>query len=188
MIVEGTFGVEKLPNRRQQENHLIQSIKATLDDGRKVAIQVDPLGMAQELLLSLKSHPLFANQPIQIWIDLSIQQACNLIGEIIEELPNRVQNFAKNQTLFLEEKLFPQIKAINLSEMSNPSDSPTIILFSSADEIEALRPIFNESWTFFLTDTPNVSWPSVFPVMFMPRITPLKITPIVKDSSNSFIT
>jgi Cft2 family RNA processing exonuclease len=149
LILEGTLGTTKLPNHRQQENQLIQEIKTVLDDIGKVAILIDPLGMAQELLLLFKSHPLFANQPIQIWIDPDIQQACDLMLGILEELPNRVQNFAKTQTLFLEFKLFPQIKVLNHFEVLEHCDRPTIVMLSDSSKVEDQASMFKESWTFF---------------------------------------
>jgi Cft2 family RNA processing exonuclease len=112
LIIEGTYGTMRHPHRRQQEKHLMARIYTGIANGQRVLLPVPPLGLGQELLKLLRSHHQFTGKDIDIWVGGNIADACDLYLKILPQLPLSVQNFARHQPLFWDERICPRMRRI----------------------------------------------------------------------------
>lgn len=110
LIVEGSYGTARHPHRRQQENQLAERISQAIASEYCVLLPTAPLGLAQELLMLLRSHHHFTGKDFTIWVDQAVATACDAYLEILADLPSSVQNFARHQPLFWDEKVRPRVR------------------------------------------------------------------------------
>jgi Cft2 family RNA processing exonuclease len=125
-IVAGTNGTVRHPHRRQQENDLMARFDRSLAAGNSIVLPVPTIGTAQELLLLLRSHHLFTGKDVDIWIDGDIAAGCDAYLEILPSFPPTVQNFARHQSLFWDEKVRPHAR--KLTALEQIDRRPCIIL------------------------------------------------------------
>lgn len=125
LIIEGTYGTHRLPHRRHQENQFLQQLKQALQEECLIILPLLPLGLAQEILLLLRSHCLFSGTPVDIWVDQEIAQVCDRYLEIISFLPRSVQNFTQRQPLFWDTNIYPHIHRLMPTQ---PLLAPGIVL------------------------------------------------------------
>jgi Cft2 family RNA processing exonuclease len=111
-IVEGTYGTSRHPHRRQQENNLMARIDRAINEQQSILIPVSALGIAQELLILLRSHHLFTGRDIDIWVDNPIAAGCDIYLQLLPHFPPSVQNFARHQSLFWDEKVRPHVRQL----------------------------------------------------------------------------
>ncbi|MEL7228002.1 MAG: MBL fold metallo-hydrolase, partial [Cyanobacteria bacterium J06576_12] len=97
LIVEGSYGTERHPHRKQQENYLVDRLTKALANGGRAVFPVPLIGLGQELLMLLRSHHQFTGQPIDIWVDPLIAEGCDTYLGCLSALPEPVQNFAQHQ-------------------------------------------------------------------------------------------
>lgn len=161
LIVEGSLGTARYPHRRQQENQLAELIYQALQGGQNVILPVPPLGMAQELLLLLRSHHLFTGKAIDIWVDRDIAQACDAYLAILPHLPTSVQNFAQHQALFWDTRIRPHVQHLHEAPLGAINTLPSIV--------------FGDWQTDFteLLATPGRPW-----LMLLPQATPAHPDPL----------
>ncbi|WP_446684524.1 MBL fold metallo-hydrolase [Cyanobacterium sp. HL-69] len=112
LIIEGTYGTARHPHRRQQEKHLMTKIREAIASNINVILPVPTFGLGQELLKLLRSHHQFTGANIDIWVDGNVAIACDLYLELIDYFPANVQNFAKHQPLFWDEKIKPRMRRL----------------------------------------------------------------------------
>ncbi len=156
LILEGSLGVARYPHRRQQENQVAEQIYQALQGGQNVVLPLPPLGMAQELLLLLRSHHLFTGKAIDIWVDNHIAQACDAYLAILPHLPKAVQNFAQHQSLFWDQRIYPHVQHLATAPLENINTLPSIVL---ADWHQDLTPLLHR---------PGRPW-----LMLLPQATPV---------------
>lgn len=113
LIIEGTYGTARHPHRRQQEKHLMERIKTALANDVNVILPVPIFGLGQELLKLLRSHHAFTGTDVDIWVDGNLPIACDLYLELLGYFPENVQNFAKHQPLFWDEKIKPRMYRVS---------------------------------------------------------------------------
>ena len=65
LIISGAYGTDRYPHRRQLETQLMEMIHRALSSGQSVLLTVPALGLAQEVLILLRSHHLFSGQPVR---------------------------------------------------------------------------------------------------------------------------
>lgn len=128
LIVEGTYGTSRHPHRRQQEKHLMEILKQGIDSNRSILLPVPLLGLAQEILKLLRSHYLFTGKDIDIWVDEEVAIACNQYLEILPYLPSNVQNFAKHQPLFWDDRVCPRMSQLSPQQIPNLGQNPSIVV------------------------------------------------------------
>lgn len=133
LIVEGSFGTTRHPHRRQQENQLAERMMQAIRQGLSVMLPVSTLGLAQELLMLLRSHHYFTGKDIDIWVEEPIAQGCDAYLNLLSTLPPTIRNFAQHQPLFWDERIRPHVRrldphppdthplAINRSRARSPS-------------------------------------------------------------------
>jgi Cft2 family RNA processing exonuclease len=128
LIVEGSYGTSRHPHRRQQENMLMARIDRAITQQQSIILPVSTLGIAQELLILLRSHHLFTGRDLDIWVDGSIITACDTYLPLLPYFPPAVQNFARHQSLFWDEKVRPHVRQLQPESLSNLHQRPCIII------------------------------------------------------------
>jgi Cft2 family RNA processing exonuclease len=129
LIIEGTYGTARHPHRRQQEKHLMERIKLALVSGANVILPVPMFGLGEELLKLLRSHHEFTGKDIDIWVDGNLPIACDLYLDLINYFPDNVQNFAKHQPLFWDEKIKPRMHRVPQNiDRHQLTKQPSIVL------------------------------------------------------------
>jgi Cft2 family RNA processing exonuclease len=160
LIVEGSYGTARQPHRRQQENTLVEQIHQALGQQRSIGLLAPALGQAQEILLLLRSHHLFTGRDVDLWVDESIADMCDRYLLCLAHLPATVQNFARNQSLFWDEKVRPRIRRLS-DRPPSMAASPEILLVSDVHRLSTPPAILlvpqqvgteTDHYTYLLTD------------------------------------
>lgn len=128
LIIEGTYGTSRHPHRRHQENQLAERINRAIADGCSVLLPTPALGLGQELLMLLRSHHHFTGRDLDIWVDGSVATGCDAYLELLPYLPSSVQNFARHQPLFWDERVRPRVRRLQSEHRNKVGKSPCIIL------------------------------------------------------------
>jgi Cft2 family RNA processing exonuclease len=157
LILEGSFGTARHPHRRQQENQLTQRIFQALQQKRSVVLVVPKLGLAQELLVLLRSHHTFTGKNIDIWVDETIALGCDLYLEMLHELPESIQNFARHQSLFWDERIRPRVRRFQSSARSPLEEQPCIVLLPPQTNLDAFCAAVPRSWLILFPQCPKQS-------------------------------
>lgn len=144
VIVEGSYGTARFPHRRQQENQIAERISRALSDGVSVLLPLPMVGLGQELLMLLRSHHLFTGRDLDIWVDGRVASGCDAYLELLPHLPASVQNFAKHQSLFWDDRVRPRVRRLHPEQRSLVGESPCIVLTD-----------FSTDWQEFCEDTPE---------------------------------
>ena len=133
LIVEGTYGTVRHPHRRLQEKQLMERIHDSLDRGKNVLLPVPPIGLGQEILKLLRSHHQFTGRDLDIWVDRSIARTCDIYLELLSQFPLSVQNFAKHQSLFWDERICPRMRRLGDRDMAIDNKSGVFIVDYMSD-------------------------------------------------------
>ena len=72
-----------------------------------ILLPTPSLGLGQELLMLLRSHHYFTGRGLNIWVDGDVARGCDAYLELLPHLPHAVQNFARHQPLFWDERVRP---------------------------------------------------------------------------------
>ncbi|MBR8827448.1 MAG: MBL fold metallo-hydrolase [Gomphosphaeria aponina SAG 52.96 = DSM 107014] len=128
LIIEGSYGSARHPHRRQQEKQLVTRIKEAIARQQNILLPVPTLGNGQEILKLLRSHHQFTGRDLDIWVDGSIAVACDTYLEILSQFPPSVQNFAKHQPLFWDQKVCPRMGRLTEQQKQNLGQSPCIVI------------------------------------------------------------
>jgi Cft2 family RNA processing exonuclease len=137
LILEGSFGTARHPHRRQQENRFTERVIQAVGQGKSVIIPVPILGLAQELLMLMRSHHTFTGKNLDIWVEDSIAQGCDAYLDLLPNLPPTVQNFAQHQALFWDERVRPRVRRLGTEGWrSPPLNSPCIVLVSETANLQ----------------------------------------------------
>ncbi|MBD2413999.1 hypothetical protein FACHB389_12130 [Nostoc calcicola FACHB-389] len=141
LIIEGTYGTSRHPHRRNQENQLAERINRAIADHCSVILPTPALGLGQELLMLLRSHHHFTGRDLDIWVDGAVATGCDAYLELLPHLPPSVQNFARHQPLFWDERVRPRVRRLKAEERATVGKSPCIVLTdSTADLREHCQP------------------------------------------------
>ena len=163
MIVEGSYGTERHPHRKQQENYLIDRLSEALKEkngqrGRAV-FPCPLLGLGQELLMLMRSHHRFTGQPIDIWVDRSIARGCDAYLGSLSALPATVKNFAQHQPLFWDERVLPRIRRLtaetSVADLAGDID-PAIFIVHPATPPSRYCQADEANWTVFAPDLTDI--------------------------------
>jgi Cft2 family RNA processing exonuclease len=134
LIVEGSHGTARHPHRRQQENRLADQINQAIATGHNVLLPVPVLGLGQDLVMLLRSHHHFTGQDLTVWVDPWVAQGCDAYLELLPYLPSTVQNFAKHQSLFWDERVLPRARQLQPGQSLETGDHPAIVIgYQNAD-------------------------------------------------------
>ncbi|ABA24477.1 Beta-lactamase-like protein [Trichormus variabilis ATCC 29413] len=136
LIIEGTYGTSRHPHRRNQENQLAERINRAISDRCSVILPTPALGLGQELLMLLRSHHHFTGRDLDIWVDGAVAIGCDAYLELLPHLPASVQNFARHQPLFWDERVRPRVRRLQPENRSIVGKSPCIVLTDSTSDLE----------------------------------------------------
>ncbi|MEA5573254.1 MBL fold metallo-hydrolase [Calothrix sp. UHCC 0171] len=136
LIIEGSYGTARHPHRRNQENQLAERINRAIADGYSVLMPTSGLGLGQELLMLLRSHHHFTGRDLDIWVDGTVAIGCDVYLELLPHLPASVQNFARHQPLFWDERVRPRVRKIPLERRAAVGKAPCIVLTDFNIDIE----------------------------------------------------
>ena len=100
MIIEGSYGIERHPHRKQQENYLVDRLSQALVNHGRAVFPSPLLGLGQELLMLVRSHHHFTGQPIDVWVDPAIAAGCDAYLGCLSALPVTVQKLCAAPTAF----------------------------------------------------------------------------------------
>ncbi|MEL6470573.1 MAG: MBL fold metallo-hydrolase [Cyanobacteria bacterium J06623_4] len=164
MIVEGSYGTERHPNRKQQENYLVDRLSEALRNRGRVIFPVPLLGLGQELLMLVRSHHHFTGQPIDVWVDPLIGMGCDVYLACLSSLPATVQNFAQHQPLFWDERVLPRVRrlgaGVSAKAIAERSDA-AIFIVHPATHPSLYCQADSAQWTVFVSEMSNIGlWQS----------------------------
>jgi Cft2 family RNA processing exonuclease len=156
LIIEGSYGNARHPHRRQQEKQLIDRIKEAIVRRKNVLLPVPPLGIAQEILKLLRSHHQFTGQEVDIWVDGAVAIACDYYLQLLPQFPASVQNFAKHQPLFWDEKVYPRMHRLSPENLDRIALTPSIVITDYRSDLQQYCQRPSDSWLILLPEHPRM--------------------------------
>ena len=154
LIVEGSFGTVRHSHRRLQEKQLMERIDRALNQGKNVLLPVFPIGLGQEILKLLRSHHQFTGRDLDIWVDDSVGITCDLYLELLSQFPLSVQNFAKHQSLFWDERICPRMKRLG-NNYSVKDLKPKVFLVDYRSNLLQYLNTKTQEWVVLLAEHPQ---------------------------------
>lgn len=151
LIVEGSQGNARYPHRRQQENRLADQINQAIAAGHNVLLPVPRIGLGQELLMLLRSHHHFTGRDLTVWVDGWVGEGCDIYLDLLPHLPSNVQNFARHQPLFWDDRVLPRIQRLPRDLPEDPGHPAILLGYQNADLSELVR-WGQTPWRIFLPD------------------------------------
>jgi len=155
LIIEGSYGTTRHPHRRNQENQLAERINRAIAERCSVLMPTPVLGLGQELLMLLRSHHHFTGRDMDIWVDGAVATGCDTYLELLPYLPASVQNFARHQPLFWDERVRPRVRRLHPEARSHVGKSPCIILTDEAVDLSAYCQPDTGPWVILLPEQPG---------------------------------
>ncbi len=155
LIIDGTYGSNRHIHRRQQENQLMEKISHAIINRENILIPVPPLGLAQEILVLLRSHHQFTGRDIDIWVDGQITTVCDIYLELLPHLRPSVQNFARHQPLFWDERVRPRMRIYDAQDILS-SDKPYIVVTESSADLNSYLQNNSDDWVILLPENPQI--------------------------------
>jgi Cft2 family RNA processing exonuclease len=155
LIIEGSYGTSRHPHRRTQENQLAERINKAIAERCSVLLPTPTLGLGQELLMLLRSHHHFTGRDLDIWVDGTVARGCDAYLELLPNLPSSVQNFARHQPLFWDERIRPRVRRME-PEQNLDFGNPCIILTDSAADLRQYYEPNMGSWLTLLPEKTNI--------------------------------
>lgn len=152
LLIEGSYGTSRHPHRRHQENQLAERINQAITDHCSVILPTSALGLGQELLMLLRSHHHFTGQNLDIWVDGNVAAGCDAYLELLPHLPASVQNFARHQPLFWDDRVRPRVRRLQAEDRANLGNSPCIILTDSQADLSQYCQPHTGPWLILLPE------------------------------------
>lgn len=152
LIVEGSFGTARHPHRRQQETQLAERMMHAVQQGLCVMLPVAILGIAQELLMLMRSHHYFTGKELDIWVEDPIIQGCDAYLNLLPDLPPTVQNFAQHQPLFWDERIRPRVGRLVPARRAQIAERPCIALVPETVDIHNYCSSITRPWLVMLPE------------------------------------
>ena len=155
LILEGSYGTARHPHRRQQENQLVERIDRAIANKQSILLPTSALGLGQELLMLLRSHHSFTGRDLDIWVDGSVAAGCDAYLEIMPHLPTAVQNFARHQALFWDERVRPRVRHLTPSQRVNLDQRPSIVLTDETTDLSQYYAANPAAWLVLQSEQPH---------------------------------
>ena len=157
LIVEGSYGTVRHPHRRQQEKQLMERINLALMSGINVLLPVAAIGMGQEILKLLRSHHQFTGRDLDIWVDSNIAKACNVYLDLLNQFPASVQNFAKHQSLFWDDRVCPRMQEISNQQDIFQGKLPCVVIVDRDEDLLEYVSAQAGQWLILFPENPHSS-------------------------------
>lgn len=155
LIIEGSYGTARHLHRRNQENQLAEKIHQALASGYSVIMPTPTLGIGQEILMMLRSHHSFTGRDVDIWVDGSVATGCDTYLEMLPHLPAAVQNFARHQPLFWDEKVRPRMRRMSSDQRGIVGRSPCVIITDETANLQEYCQPQTGPWLILLPEKPG---------------------------------
>ena len=159
LIIEGSYGTARHPHRRQQENQLAERIHQAIATKQSVLLPTPVLGLGQELLMLLRSHHHFTGRDMTIWVEDTVAAGCDAYLDLLPHFPSSVQNFARHQPLFWDERIRPRVRRLppNLDEETAATllEQPCIVLAAYSSDLSQILQAVSGPWSIFVAQKPN---------------------------------
>ncbi len=155
LIIEGSYGTVRHPHRRQQEKQLMEKIDRALELGKNVLLPVPPIGLGQEILKLLRSHHQFTGRDLDLWVDKTVAAACDVYLKLLPQFPVSVQNFAKHQSLFWDERVCPRMRRLERHTDITQNNGAYIILADYRTDLLSYLQSQTEQWLILLPEHPQ---------------------------------
>ena len=173
LIIEGSYGTERHPHRKQQENYLVERLGKALANHGRAVFPTPLLGLGQELLMLVRAHHHFTGQPLDVWVDPLVATGCDAYLACLPTLPTTVQNFAQHQPLFWDERVLPRVRrldaAITPAELM-AGDDPAIFIVHPATHPSTYCEDDLAEWTVFVPALEDIPlWQRQLSDLFGPR-------------------
>lgn len=154
LVIEGSYGTARHPHRRNQENSLAERINRAIASSYSVVLPTPTLGLGQEILMLLRSHHNFTGRNLDIWVDGSVAKGCDSYLELLPHLPTSVQNFAKHQSLFWDERVRPRMRRLEPEQRGSIGHPCIIITDETADLSQYCQPNTG-AWLILMPERPG---------------------------------
>ena len=151
LIIESSYGTRRHPHRRQQEKQFLGLIDQALQQKRSVLLPLPPLGLGQEILKLLRSHHQFTGRDVDIYVGGQLISTCDRYLELLPEFPLAVQNFAKHQPLFWDERVYPRLRPLPQATLE-PGDHPVIVLTDDWEDFWQRPEVQTQAWTVLFSE------------------------------------
>jgi Cft2 family RNA processing exonuclease len=158
LIIEGSYGTSRHPHRRNQENQLAERINRAIADRYSVLLPTPALGLGQELLMLLRSHHHFTGRDIDIWVDGTVATGCDAYLELLPHLPPSVQNFARHQPLFWDERVRPRVRRLQPEYRHTVGNTPCIVLTDSTTDLGEYCQLGMNSWVILSPEKSHIQF------------------------------
>ncbi|MUL37224.1 MBL fold metallo-hydrolase [Gloeocapsopsis dulcis] len=155
LIIEGSYGTARHPHRRTQENQLAERINRAITQGHCVLMPTPTLGIGQEILMLLRSHHSFTGRDLDIWVDGMVAAGCDAYLKMLPQLPAPVQNFARHQPLFWDERVRPRMRKITHQQRPDIGKLPCIIITDESADLERYCQPQTGPWLILLPEKPG---------------------------------
>lgn len=155
LIIEGSYGTARHPHRRSQENQLAERINRAIANSCSVLLPTPTLGLGQEILMLLRSHHNFTGRDLDIWVDATVATGCDAYLELLPHLPASVQNFARHQPLFWDQRIRPRVRRLQPEQRRSVGQSPCIILTDQAVDLSEYFHPGTGPWVILLPEKPG---------------------------------
>jgi Cft2 family RNA processing exonuclease len=163
LIIEGSYGTSRHPHRRNQENQLAERINRAIADRHSVLLLTPALGLGQELLMLLRSHHHFTGRDIDIWVDGTVATGCDAYLELLPHLPPSVQNFARHQSLFWDERVRPRVRRLQPEYRHTVGNTPCIVLTDSTIDLDEYCQLGMNSWVILSPEKTHIQLNKAYP-------------------------
>ncbi|MGL5796350.1 MAG: MBL fold metallo-hydrolase [Waterburya sp.] len=155
LILEGSYGTVRHPHRRLQEKQLMERINQAVVQGKNVLLPVPSIGLGQEILKLLRSHHQFTGRDLDIWVDEPIAITCDIYLELLSQFPTSVQNFAKHQSLFWDERICPRMRKLAYPGRFSPGKNPEVLLVDYKSNLWHYLTDETQEWLVLLPEHPQ---------------------------------
>lgn len=152
LIIESSYGTARYPHRRQLENQLAERVYREIVSERSVMLPTPILGLGQELLMLLRSHHYFTGRDLDIWVDPAIAKGCDLYLELLGDFPASVQNFARHQPLFWDDRVRPRVRRLSAGEGFGTKPCIAIV---DRDKLDRYVSGGETEWVLFVPEKPG---------------------------------
>jgi Cft2 family RNA processing exonuclease len=156
LIIEGTYGTSRHPHRRNQENQLAERVNRAIADSYSVLLPTPALGLGQELLMLLRSHHHFTGRDLDIWVDGTVAVGCDVYLELLSHFPPSVQNFARHQPLFWDERIRPRVRRLQPGQRDRVGKYPCIVLTDSTVDLSEYCQVDTGPWLILLPEKTEI--------------------------------
>ncbi len=155
LIIEGSYGTSRHSHRRNQENQLADRINRAIANSYSVLLPTPALGLGQEILMLLRSHHNFTGRDLDIWVDGMVATGCDAYLELLPHFPTSVQNFARHQPLFWDERVRPRVRRLSPQQRRSVGHSPCIVLTDKTANLSEYCHPETGPWVILLPETPG---------------------------------